>query len=529
MSVLLVSGLQSVVTAQSTNLFSNGFENGTFSAWTGTVGAVGVESNVVQAGNYAMQTSLINQQGYVHYDMPAKNSVYLEYYVYFDTLPSVNGAFISTSGMMAGSNLLCYLRAEYNATSSTVMWNFVTYNNGVEEDYNLNTQNPQTGTWIKIGYQATIDSVNGGYALWINDNSVLLVTGKNTANWGGITQIYVGDYWNNVLSGNLYCDSVTASESAPQPNPTPTPTPNMTVYMTFNFPMTAHMSAPLFYSFSGSWQTIAGNPIQQHTFQPVHSDTIIEVDMPVDGNTWKYLAYDSEPNGAYINLYYSNDTGGVWTAYSGNPILGPAGADYFRWPSTTFVNGVFYMFIEDYSENALQLVTSTDGINYAYNQTVMVGGTAYKNPFVWFNPNDDQWYLYSHQTNGVENDIIVRHASTLDGLQSASDSIVVSRNQPFGSATMMYYSGRYWLLGEIETFVGPSQTPQWEVVAYYSTTSASSGFIEVGNSPILTQDEACPMLFLTPDQSHAYLYTTVTHDVWYVTTHEINLTSSIWG
>ena len=160
-SVLLVSGLQSVVTAQSTNLFSNGFENGVFSAWTGTVGAVGVESNVVQSGNYAMQTSLINQQGYVHYDMPAKNSVYLEYYAYFDTLPSVNGAFISTGGMMAGSNLLCYLRAEYNATSSTVMWNFVTYNNGVEEDYNLNTQNPQTGTWIKIGYQATIDSVCG--------------------------------------------------------------------------------------------------------------------------------------------------------------------------------------------------------------------------------------------------------------------------------------------------------------------------------------------------------------------------------
>ena len=137
------------------------------------------------------------------------------------------------------------------------------------------------------------------------------------------------------------------------------------------------------------------------------------------------------------------------------------------------------MFIEDYSENALQLATSTDGINYVYNQTVIVGGTAWKNPFIWFNPNDDQWYLDSHQTNGVENDIIVRHASTLEGLQSASDSIVVSRNQPFGSATMMYYSGRYWLLGEIETFVGPDQTPQWEVVAYYSTTLASSGFIEV--------------------------------------------------
>ena len=76
----------------------------------------------------------------------------------------------------------------------------------------------------------------------------------------------------------------------------------MTVFMTFHFPMTAHMSAPLFYSFSDSWQTIAGNPAQQHTFQPVHADTILEVDMPVDGNTWKYLAYDSEPTGIHQPL-----------------------------------------------------------------------------------------------------------------------------------------------------------------------------------------------------------------------------------
>jgi hypothetical protein len=41
-SMLLVSVLQPVVNAQSSNLFGDGFENGNFSAWTGTVGAVGV-------------------------------------------------------------------------------------------------------------------------------------------------------------------------------------------------------------------------------------------------------------------------------------------------------------------------------------------------------------------------------------------------------------------------------------------------------------------------------------------------------
>jgi hypothetical protein len=181
------------------------------------------------------------------------------------------------------------------------------------------------------------------------------------------------------------------------------------------------------------------------------------------------------------------------------------------------------MFIEDYTANNLALWTSTDGINYSNLENVIEGGTQWKNPFIWLNPNDNQWYLYSHDTVGTTESLMVRHASTLLGLQSASDSLIVSRNLPFGSATMMYHDGRYWLLGEI--LVGT----QWQVVAYYSTTSASSGFVELGNSPILTQDEACPMLFLSSDQSHAYLYTTDNSASWYVITHEVNLTSSIWG
>jgi hypothetical protein len=57
-----------------------------------------------------------------------------------------------------------------------------------------------------------------------------------------------------------------------------------------------------FYSLSSSWATISGNPNQQHAFEPVHSRTIVEVDKVVDGNTWKYLAYDSDPLGTLIRL-----------------------------------------------------------------------------------------------------------------------------------------------------------------------------------------------------------------------------------
>jgi len=277
-----------------------------------------------------------------------------------------------------------------------------------------------------------------------------------------------------------------------------------------------------FFNVSTAVSTIAGNPNTQHAFEPVHNSTIIEVDKQIDGNTWKYLAYDCDPGGSLINLFYSNDTSGTWIPYSQNPILGPS-ADYFRWPSTTYVNGTFYMFLEDYTGGTLERWSSTDGIHYIFVENVISGGNPYKNPFIWFNTNDNKWYLYSHDaiSTGVGESLKVRSATTLSGLSTTTDTTILTQNIPFGSPTMMYYNGEYWLLGEI--MVGS----QWQIVAYYSTTFPSLGFVQATNSPVLTNDEACPMVFLMPDQTHAYLYETDNSSAWYENTRQINLTSQV--
>jgi hypothetical protein len=284
---------------------------------------------------------------------------------------------------------------------------------------------------------------------------------------------------------------------------------------------TAQPTVTNFYSLSSPWAVISGNPTQRHTFQPVHGSAIIEVNKPIDGNTWKYLAYDSEPEGSQIRLYYTNDTTGVWTPYSQNPILGPR-ANYYRWPSTTYVNGIFYMFIEDRTGGALERWSSTDGIHYTYVENVKTGGNEYKNPFIYYNSNNNRWYLYSHDASGITESLLVRSATTLDGLHTASDTTVLTRNLAFGSATVMYYGGYYWLLAEI------FQNNVWKVVAYYST-SPQSGFVETSNSPILSADQACPMLFLTPAQTSALLFTTEDGSAWYQRAREVNLNSSIHG
>ncbi len=272
-----------------------------------------------------------------------------------------------------------------------------------------------------------------------------------------------------------------------------------------------------FYGLSSPSITISGNPSNSHDFQPVHSDTITQVDTRIDNNTWKFMAYDSDANGSMINLFYSNDTSGLWLPYSHNPILGPK-ANIYRWPSTTYSNGLFTMLVENNTGNTLEQWTSTNGINFTFSQTIKTGGNPNKNPFIWLNPNDKNWYLYCHDSSGIAEELVVRISSSLNGLKTASDNLITLRNIPFGVSSITFYDGKYWLMAEI------LQGTMWQTIAY-SSPSPTSGFVEVANSPILTNDEACPMIFLNSNSSHAYLYTT-DNTAWLENTHEVNLSSS---
>jgi hypothetical protein len=275
-----------------------------------------------------------------------------------------------------------------------------------------------------------------------------------------------------------------------------------------------------FYAVSSSWTTIAENPTHRHAFQPVHNTTMVEVNIVVDGAVRKYVAYDSDEYGSEIRLYYTNDTAEVWMPYSQNPILGPSGYNY-RWPSTAYVTGTFHMFLTDRSEGTLERWTSTDGIHFTFSENIKTGGNQWKNPFIWCNPNDNKWYLYTHDTSYQTETFKARNAGHIEDLDLASDTIVVSRNLPFGAPAIMFYDSNYWLLGEI------SEGGVWKTVAYYSTTSSTSGFEECINSPILTDDCACTTLLLNQDQTKAYLFTSRDSSVWYQETREIYLNSAI--
>jgi hypothetical protein len=173
------------------------------------------------------------------------------------------------------------------------------------------------------------------------------------------------------------------------------------------------------------------------------------------------------------------------------------------------------MFLNNINNKDVELWTSTNGITFTESGTVLT--TAYDewtNPFVWLNPNNGLWYLYWEQgyDSGDWWEIMARTSSTITGFSTASDTVVMNVTTPYNNAypTVMYTSGEYWLLTEA---LASANSGLWCVNAWYST-SPTSGYTLASNSPMLTDDEACPQIFLTSNNV-CYLFTNQNQDEWY--------------
>ena len=271
------------------------------------------------------------------------------------------------------------------------------------------------------------------------------------------------------------------------------------------------------YNMSGSSNPISGNPTDQHGFDVAHTTNIVQCNLTIDGSNRTYLAYDSDSEGNNISLYYSDSITGIWTPYSLNPVLASTNGS-FRTPSVVYTGGVFEMFLNNITNKDVERWTSTDGINFTYQETLLTSpDDPWTNPFVWLNPNDSNWYLFWADGNntGETWTIYARNSSSITDLAHENDTLVMScptssplRHMSF--PTVMYRDGHYWLLCEAL----PSDTGPWEVGAFVST-SVTSGYAECPNSPILTNSEACPQIFIADDNVSCYLFADQNSVSWY--------------
>lgn len=277
-----------------------------------------------------------------------------------------------------------------------------------------------------------------------------------------------------------------------------------------------------FYHLSDRWSPIAGNPTDRHGMHPVHATNIVEVNLVIDGASRRYLAYDAHWDGTEVRLYYTNDLEGTWTEYSANPIIGPLAINNVRTPSVALVGGTLHMFLCHRAQGTIERWTSADGINFVEQEDVIAGLStgSYHSPFIWLNPNDGEWYLWWRRSPlDGGNAIMARHEADITNLAGEADVVVTSGALYAAYPTVMYRDGKYWLLGERSSNGAP-----WTVRAY-SSDLPTAGFTDCDDSPILVNDEACPVVLLNEDGSKCYLFTNRDSANWYQDMREVYATS----
>lgn len=263
-------------------------------------------------------------------------------------------------------------------------------------------------------------------------------------------------------------------------------------------------AATTFYSLSSPTAAVSPAHTDAHEFIPLRVTNIYPVNLTIDGASRKYIAYDCNPGGSEIRLYYSDTILGPWTPYSGNPIL-QGGGNIYRWPSPVWDGTQIQMIINDELNHKLERWTSSDGITFTQQSTMTVSPeTAFMNPFVWKNPNDNLWYMYwkEHASPRV---LHVRSATTVDGLDTASDSTVATDttlSPGTVAAPFVFWDGsQYWLITEVNLGSG---SDNWACNAY-SSSSPTSGFTRSSDSPIVTNNEAVCIPFWDETMNQAWL------------------------
>lgn len=163
-----------------------------------------------------------------------------------------------------------------------------------------------------------------------------------------------------------------------------------------------------------------------------------------------------------------------------------------RWPSVHYDGSLFHMFWRDNSStHTTYRSTSADGISFTLAETIGNGA----NPFVWKNPNDNQWYLFNHDLGGAGYQIFYRTASSITGLAASEKTTILNLNTFVAAPTMFYRDGYYWL------FVEELTNSAYRMVSYRST-SISGPYRRIN---ILTaQDEACPIVLKSGSTFYFY-------------------------
>ena len=254
----------------------------------------------------------------------------------------------------------------------------------------------------------------------------------------------------------------------------------------------------------------------------VHTFSIVEANKG-GYKYWAYYALDHyNERDSQIRkggLARSNDLVN-WEKYEHNPII----SNNCRWPTVVYRNNIFYMFYAEYNDNVdsrIVMVTSTDGLAFE-NKTMITEyskGEQNQNPFIYFDKNDDNFYLFYY--NGTERadeekkwNIYLKKSEDILKLRGAKPVEIISSKATIAAPSIAYYDKTYYLL--VEEFNDSDKQDRWITNAFYSD-KIDRGFKRVTNNPILENNDACAFQYVFDNR------------LYFSYSHALDLKKSIWN
>jgi hypothetical protein len=197
-----------------TTIFSDGFESGDFSAWSGTVVTSGqlleVISTLPHHGTYHLhaKTTASGVQAYAYKTFTATNIVYSRAYIRI--LNEWTNGDVWILQHKAGTTNIHGLAVTY---SSGLKWRIKWYN-GATVNYETEATGPAINTWYCIEIYSYIHASAGEATFWIDGNQLVTKTGLDSDNFGNVSQTGLGIMYTSVGGTvELYADCAVVADT----------------------------------------------------------------------------------------------------------------------------------------------------------------------------------------------------------------------------------------------------------------------------------------------------------------------------
>ncbi|MGB8779809.1 MAG: hypothetical protein WCD81_04075 [Candidatus Bathyarchaeia archaeon] len=290
--------------------FSNGFEEGNYSAYSGTTVTTGcnltVVGDIVRSGSYSSKSVTINGGGSNSYCYKTLSSAlstcYFRFYLYIDSTHVTSNQYMWYGEIWAANGYFTLFSVGIGRGSAI----YIAYRSNGTVSFKTSSTTWSTGQWYCVELKRVQDASNGEVRLYINGAEVtdLTTTGLNTADYAA-GRISIGQRENWRGNETSHADDIVVSDSYVGPLAS---SPQLSV--TLNGPLTGSslaagtinfnytpvctgdniQNASLWINETGTWQALQSNS----SF--VVNDTINTISYPLNGPgvyVWNIEVYNS--------------------------------------------------------------------------------------------------------------------------------------------------------------------------------------------------------------------------------------------